>query len=130
MYYHLSPQSDLSTLQPSIFIPHWSYYEDEEEYRKYVNEVESPPHVCASPSIELCIVALRLHKGDVRYVYEINQEPDDIGQAFDQSVTREVYYYSEVEVNCIGKIQVISTEYWKEGFEIKYSVRYEWIKEK
>lgn len=105
-------------------LKHWSYYEDEEEYRKYIDEVESPPHVCASPSIKLCIVALRLHKGDVRYVYEIDQEPDTTGNAFDQCLTQEVYYYSEVYCKHIGQIHILSAKYWNEDGKIQYTVEY------
>ena len=99
MLYHLSSDANLKLLTPKI--PNGAVPEYEEM---------TTPRVCFSDTIEGCLSAVQIGDGQL-YVYTPVDEDIDYyipsnSEVYDAFLTGEVWILKEVEVKCLGKIDV------------------------
>ena len=116
-YYHLSKESDLSIVEPSI---------PDNYMTKNKFEDHKTKRVCFAPSINQCLMAMsRNLTGETFYVYTLYEsdykkiKKPSVNQVPDVNITGEVWITDSVKVKYIGKIRVtgVSTN---DGYSYMY----------
>ena len=116
-YYHLSKESDLSIVEPSI---------PDNYMTKNKFEDHKTKRVCFAPSINQCLMAMsRNLTGETFYVYTLYEsdykkiKKPSVNQVPDVNITGEVWITDPVKVKYIGKIRVIGVS-TNDGYSYMY----------
>lgn len=116
-YYHLSKESDLSIVEPSI---------PDNYMTKNKFEDHKTKRVCFAPSINQCLMAIsRNLTGETFYVYTLYEsdykkiKKPSVNQVPDVNITGEVWITEPVKVKYIGKIRVTGAS-TNDGYSYMY----------